>query len=230
MAKESFELVAGHVIIEKEGRRFLLDTGSPLSFGSAGTVRLFGNTLALRPNAPPLDAMAIGRQVGNLATPRRELALDGLIGTPLFRGLALTIDWKARTVTTRSALTETRGWRGDQLGGLPSARLAINGRAVTAVPDTGARSCFADPKLLAGAPVVARTRDFYPGHGSFETTVHSVQLELGGVTKTFQVAEAPPIIVAAMNAAGAEALVGTDLMMSRGPARFVFPQQGSWLS
>jgi hypothetical protein len=108
MAKETFELVAGHVIIVKEGKRFLLDTGSPLSFGSGGTVRLFGNSLALVPNAPPLDAAAIGRQVGSLASPRRELALDGIIGTPLFRGLALTIDWEARTVTTCSARTETR--------------------------------------------------------------------------------------------------------------------------
>jgi hypothetical protein len=230
MAKESFELVAGHIIIVKDGKRFLLDTGSPLSFGSAGTVRLFGNSVALVPNAPPLDAVAIGRQVGNLASPRIDLALDGLIGTPLFRGLALTIDWEARTITTRSARTETRGWRGDQVGGLPSARLAINGRAVTAVPDTGARSCFAEPRLLAGAPVVGKMRDFFPGHGSFETTVHSVQVELGGVTETFRVAEAPPIVVAAMNAAGAEALVGTDLMMSRGPSRFVFPQQGAWLA
>jgi hypothetical protein len=230
MAKESFELVAGHIIIVKAGKRFLLDTGSPLSFGSAGTVRLFGNTVTLVPNAPPLDAVAIGKQVGNLASPRIDLALDGLIGTPLFRGLALTIDWEARTITTRSGRTETRGWRGDQLGGLPSARLGINGRAVTAVPDTGARSCFAEPRLLAGAPVVGKTRDFFPGHGSFETTVHSVQVELGGVTETFRIAEAPPIIVAAMNAAGAEALVGTDLMMSRGPSRFVFPQQGAWLA
>jgi hypothetical protein len=230
MAKETFELVAGHIIIVKEGKRFLLDTGSPLSFGSAGTVRLFGNSVTLVPNASPLDAAAIGMQVGNLATPRRELKLDGLLGTPLFRGLALTIDWEEQTVTTRSGRTETRGWRGDQRGGLPSARLAINGRAVTAVPDTGARSCFADPKLLAGAPVVGKTRDFYPGHGSFATTVRSVQLELGGTTETFQIAEAPPIIVAAMNAAGAEALIGTDLMMSRGPSRFVFPQQGAWLA
>ena len=43
-------------------------------------------------------------------------------------------------------------------------------------------------------------------------------------------AEAPPIIVEAMNAAGAEALIGNDLMMRRGPTRFVFPQQGKWLA
>ena len=230
MAKETFELVAGHIFIEKEGKRFLLDTGSPISFGSAGSVRLFGNSVSLVANAPPLDAIAIGKQVGNLATPPLDLVLDGLLGTPLFRGLALTVDWEARTVTTRSAGTETRGWRGDQIGGLPSALLFINGRQITAVPDTGARSCFADPRLLAGSPVVGKTRDFFPGHGSFETTVHSVQLGLDGETETFRVAGAPPVIVKAMRAAGADALIGTDLMMRRGPTRFVFPQQGRWLS
>jgi hypothetical protein len=230
MATETFDLVAGHVIIKKEAKRFLLDTGSPISFGSAGSVRLFGNSVTLVPNAPPLDAAAIGKQVGNLAEPAVDLALDGLLGTHLFRGLALTIDWDARTITTRSARTETRGWRGDQVGGLPSAQLTINGRTVTAVPDTGARSCFAEPSLLANAPVVGKTRDFFPGHGSFETTVHSVQAQLDGVTTTLQIAEAPQIIVMAMQAAGAEALIGTDLMMRRGPTRFVFPSQGRWLA
>jgi len=230
MAKETFELVAGHIIIKKEGKRFLLDTGSPISFGSAGRVRLFGNSVTLVPNAPPLDAVAIGKQVGGLAEPAVDMELDGLVGTHLFRGLALTIDWEARTVTTRSARTEATGWRGDQIGGLPSARISINGREVTAVTDTGARSCFADPRLLAGSPVVGKTRDFFPGHGSFETTVHSVQAQLDGMTETIRIAEAPPIIVRAMNAAGADALIGTDLMMRRGLTRFVFPQQGKWLS
>ena len=64
-------------------------------------MRLFGNSITLVPNAPPLDAVAIGKQVGSLAEPAVDLELDGLVGTHLFRGLALTVDWIARTATTR---------------------------------------------------------------------------------------------------------------------------------
>lgn len=224
MAREAFELVAGHIVIVKDRKRFLLDTGSPASFGSVGSVRLFGNTVALMPDAPPFDAAAIGRQVGNLAEPPVDLKLDALLGTNLLRGLAMTIDWNARTMTTRSARAETVGWRGDGIGGLPSVQVSINGQTVTAVADTGARSCCAVPRLLAGAPVVGAVRDFYPGLGSFETTGHSVQVQLDGLTETIAVAAAPPIVIQAMDAAGASALVGTDLMARRGLTRFVFPQ------
>ena len=37
MAREAFELVAGHIIIEHARRRFLLDTGSPISFSPDGS-------------------------------------------------------------------------------------------------------------------------------------------------------------------------------------------------
>jgi hypothetical protein len=224
MAREKFELVAGHIIIEQDRKRFLLDTGSPISFGSVGMVRLFGNTVALMPNAPPLDAAAIGRQVGDLAEPPVDLELGALLGTNLLRGLAMTIDWRARTITTRSARAEIVGWRGDGIGGLPLVQVSINGRTVTGVPDTGARSCFAVPRLLAGAPVVGTSRDFYPGLGSFEATVHSVQVQLDGVTETIGVAAAPPLVEQAMGLAGADALIGTDLMVRRGSTTFVFAQ------
>jgi hypothetical protein len=225
MSQETFELVAGHVIIRKDGQRFLLDTGSPTSFGSPGSLRLFGNTVTLAPNAAPFDAAAIGREVGLLAAPPIDLPLDGLIGTNLFRGLALTIDWGARTITTRSARSEPTGWKGDLAGGLPSAQLSVAGQTVTAIADTGARICFADPRLLEGTPVAGRTRDFFLGLGGFETTLRTVEVQLDGRTETIPFAEAPPMVVAAMTLAGARAIIGTDLMMRCGPTRFVFPER-----
>ena len=71
-------------------------------------MRLFGNSVTLVPNAPPLDAVAIGKQIGSLAEPAVDMDLDGLVGTHLFRGLALTIDWKARSFTRRPGARRPR--------------------------------------------------------------------------------------------------------------------------
>jgi hypothetical protein len=229
MAREKFELLLGHVIIEKSGHRLLVDTGSPISFGTAGNVRVFNRTVHLAPIAGPLDVGEIGRHIGALAEPPVELRLGGLLGTDFFRGLAVEIDWEARTVTTSAAGPGSQGFRGDLIGNLPSARISLGGRTVTAVVDTGARTCFAAPALLNGSPVVGRTRDFYPTFGSFETAVRQVQVGIEGRTETTPVAEANQIIVQAIGAAEAEALVGTDLLQRLGPARFVFPRERRWV-
>lgn len=227
MAKERFTLLLGHVILEKGGHKLLVDTGSPVSFGTAGNVRLFNRTVFLAP-IPVLDAAAIGRQIGELADPPHDLMLDGLIGTDFFRGLTMQIDWEERTITTHAVEREDRGYRGVLIGGLPSAEVKLGTRAVTAVVDTGARTCFAAPALLDGSPTVGRTRDFYPTFGHFEADVREARIEVDGRAATTRVAEANPVIVQAMAAAGAEVLVGTDLMQRLGPTKFVFPKERRW--
>lgn len=225
MAKEHFELVAGHIIIDKGGKKLLVDTGSPVSFGKAGALRIFNRRIFLGPVAPPLDAAEIGAHIGALLDPPSPLHLDGLLGTDLFRGLEVIIDWAACTITTRAARSGAEGWRGDLIGGLPSARIRINGHEVLAVTDTGARTCFAVPRVLAGVISVGSTSDFFPTYGAFRTTLHSTSVEIDGRREQVEVAKANEIIVLAMAAARAEALVGTDLMRRLGPTRFIFPRR-----
>jgi hypothetical protein len=126
---------------------------------------------------------------------------------------------EARVLQT---LPSPASWRSELTGGLPSVRIRIDGRPVTAVADTGARSCFAAPDLLDGAPATGRTRDFFPTFGAFETDLRQVEIGIDGRLETVQVAQANDVIVAAMAAAGARAIVGTDLMQRLGPTRLSF--------
>lgn len=224
MARERFELIAGHLILEKGGHQLLLDTGSPISFGTCGDVRVFNRRIHLSPS-PVLDARDIGRHIGALLDPPATLDLDGLLGTDLLRGLEVVIDWEGRTITTSAVRPELAGWRGDLIGGLPSTRVRINGHDVLAVTDTGARSCFAVPRVLNGAAATGVTRDFYPTLGAFETSLHLTEVGLDGRRERVAVARANEVITLAMATAGAEALVGTDLMQRLGPTRFQFPRR-----
>ncbi len=229
MARERFDLIAGHLILEKGGHRLLLDTGSPNSFGTCGEVRVFNRRIHLAPS-PALDVREIGRHIGALLDSPSPLDLDGLLGTDLLRGLEVVIDWEARTITTSAVRPEPAGWRGDLVGGLPSARVRINGHDLLAVTDTGARSCFAVPRVLAGVAAAGSTRDFYPTFGAFEASLHPTEVALDGRRERVAVARANEVITLAMAAAGAEALVGTDLMQRLGPTRFQFPRRFAPLS
>ena len=93
MAESRLELADGHLIADAGGR-FLLDTGSPVSFSRTETVRWAGRDHQLATSALGLDAEELSNLVGT--------DLDGLIGGDLLGLHPFTVDLD-RVVSMKAA-------------------------------------------------------------------------------------------------------------------------------
>ena len=77
--------------------------------------------------------------------------------------------------------------------------------------DTGARISYMLPGLVQGPPV-GREQDFHPAVGRFETDVYVVDVEFAGLRFRGRFGVLPDALHALLAAAGAEWVVGTELL------------------
>ena len=148
----------------------------------------------------------------------RDLAgfdFDMLIGGDLLAGHAVDIDPQKGSLTIDAP---TPG-NGDEsisfqlVMNVPVADVDIAGQEVSAAIDTGARTCFAHPRLLARAPRIGEQEDFYPGRGRFTAEVHRSELMLGRHAIVAEVAALPACLGGLMATFGIEAIVGNNILL-----------------
>jgi hypothetical protein len=203
-----FELVNGHVIVECDGRRVLVDTGSPASLGPTGTWQFCGVPVTLADGMLDVTPARIGEWVGT--------RVDVLLGADVLARLRFTID-----LDDDGEGGEIRFERPAQGGaaidltafmGIPIATVTVAGQPVRAFVDTGAKLSYLDTGLAAAFPVIGSETDFHPGIGEFETDVRRVPLEIAGHTVALRCGVLPGILRATLSLADAQAIIGTDLL------------------
>lgn len=93
-------------------------------------------------------------------------------------------------------------------GGYMVTNVVLNGKAVSAVLDTGAWISYADADLLKGSPVTGVTTDWQPGNGTIQAVEHEASLELGNILVKAAVSEAPFSVAGQLAVLGAQAVLG----------------------
>ena len=178
------EMVDGHLVAEAGGR-FLLDTGSPMSFARTGKVVWGGHEHELERSVLGLDAPGLSDLVG---TP-----LDGLLGGDVLGQSPFTVD----LLSGACLFDETPADRdGIELPlrlvlGVPFTSLEFDGLPTETCIDTGAKLSYLEGGRLAGAEVVGEADDFYPGFGPFHTAIHEVPVRIAASTLTLAGRSAP---------------------------------------
>ena len=192
------EIINDHLIgVDADGTRALIDTGSPKSFGDRA-FRLGTETTPVE--AGPCSMPMLSEKVG---TP-----IDALLGMDLLGRSPLMLPFVGRGSAPRTKLGIT------SLGGLPLIVTRFEGREVHAVLDTGACVCFLDtlpPSSLANA---TPHRDFLGMDGcrDFETVKTTLAVNIGDVSRSADVAQAPEAILRTMRSFGFEAIVGMSFL------------------
>ena len=156
------EVVDGHLVAEAGGR-FLLDTGSPMSFARTGQVVWAGRDHELATNLLGLDSPELSDLVG---TP-----LDGLLGGDVLGESPFTVDLERGACFFDETPTDRDGIE-LQLRlvlGVPFTSLEFDGLPTATCIDTGAKLSYLERGRLAGTEVVGEADDFYPGLGAFRT-------------------------------------------------------------
>jgi hypothetical protein len=195
----------GHLLVEVEGHRYLLDTGSPWSLGSA-PVSLAGREFPMRPS----DLM------GNTAASLAELVgtpFDGLLGTDVLAELDLEISLRDGTIAVSEAFVAMPdGLPVKSVHGVPLVECGVGGEMVWMFVDTGAPLSYLAEDRLLEAPEVGEVEDFHPLLGRYSVPTHAVELGAWGHVLSIRVGQMPLLLDAALRLAGAEGILGTEIL------------------
>jgi hypothetical protein len=216
VTESGLQLVDGHLIAVTDGR-FLLDTGSPLSFSRTGRATWGGQDHALPTGALGLDADELSDLVGE--------PLDGLIGGDLLGLHPFTIDLErsvcavgapvAGRPTTELSITLVLG--------VPVATLELDGVPTTTCIDTGAKLSYLEAVRLEGREAVDQADDFYPGFGPFRTPVYGITARIADSELSIRVGSLPDELSGMLAMLGIAAILGTDVFEHFPVVTFDYP-------
>jgi len=199
----------GHIVIEARGKMILVDTGSPVSVGRSKLLNFLGEDFKLLPSFQNVvDIESLSGKVG--------MRLDALIGTDILRRCYFTVDARRGL----AAFSFEPLYRGALrriplkkfMMGVPTARIAANGKALDVFVDTGAVRGYLPEEFAAGCRKTGTAKDFYPGMPDFETPVYEVPFDLAGEKVTLECGTGmPALLELTLKAAGVRGILGINL-------------------
>lgn len=199
----------GHLFFELDGELWLLDTGAPTSFGTAGTLLIAGEQFKLGSNYLGLTATTLSGFVG--------VQCVGLLGNDVWGRFDLVFDTTSGQLVVSTDELKLSGQRVrlDEIMGIPILTAQVRGRDCRMFFDTGAQISYFQDDSLADFPPAAPVSDFYPGFGQFQTETHQVDVTIGGAAFTLRCGRLPGLLGATLMMAGTEGIIGNQILSNR---------------
>jgi len=214
----SLDFVSGHLFVTIEGERWLVDTGSPNSFGRETTLGLDDQSFRVAGSDFGLDSAALSSLVGE--------PLAGLIGGDILGKLDIELDVSGGNLTASLhplALVGTQIALEDFMG-VPLLHAESEEGAHLMLFDTGAPISYFQHDSLERYEAAGELRDFFPGVGEFTTSTHKVPFTVGQLPFKFRCGRLPELLGLTLAMAGAEGIVGNELCLGRKVG--YFPRRG----
>jgi hypothetical protein len=208
---QSIDLVieSGHLLLRLEGGSWILETGSPASFGTACDLVIDGRAYPVAGSYMGIDGPALSA----LAT----LDVRGLIGGDILNELDLVLDCPGRTLQASHAQLALEGdsLALDEFMGVPLVQAQIDGQAHAMFFDTGASIGYFQEEGLEEHPPMGVVKDFFPGMGEFETETWRLPMCLAGLDVSMRCGRLPELLGLTLAMAGASGIVGNEVCLNR---------------
>jgi hypothetical protein len=212
----------GHLLTEIDGRRYIVDSGSPLSFGGSGSIAAGGRLFSLPPAGPGINAQQLSELTG--------FPTDGLLGMDILGEFDLLLDLSAGSLTLfEERLTQP----GDAvpvktIAGVPVAELQCGERRLLAFLDSGAQHSYLPAGFDDGGPG-EDLADFHPFLGRFPVVLRRTRggLRIGPIfVDNHRHAEPPATLALTLTMAGVQGIAGVSIF-TRQPVSLSI--RGGWL-
>lgn len=214
-ATYSLKLPNHYIVIDLNGQRTLLDTGSLFTFSPAGGVRLLQREFQ------------VARDFGFFFERTRGLKalFDAVLGSDLLRHHSFTIHWDEREIVFSEVPLSRDGVHVpfELTSGLPLAHLEFDGTRRPVLLDTGAPLAYCRPELLAGLQSVAQAHDENPIMGEWHTPVYLLRWTIGDYEFPVPAGILPDHPLAHEGLRLAEAVIGTAIFRAFDPVCFNYP-------
>jgi hypothetical protein len=208
-----------HLLIELPNGPWLVDTGSPFTFGEftdevkAAFVEMTGRTWSPSKavkSVANLDAAAVSGFI--------DCKVQGLIGGDILNLIDVRIDIANGVFETSSEKMSLPGSGIDmkQTHGLPVLDVGLSdGRICPMIFDTGAQISYLETELPAGAVAKGNFEDFSPFVGKFSTPTHELDVKLGNLPLSLRFGRLPRNLAAQLPLTGCNGIIGSDILINR---------------
>lgn len=210
--------VSGHLLAIFGEERWLLDTGSPVSFGRSRSLELDGQRFAIAREALGLDAVSLSALVGE--------PLSGLIGNDVLGCVDMEIHADAGCLRISSGSLDLDGhsFPLDEFMGVPVLEIESDEGTHSMFFDTGAQISYFQHEALGRYEAAGELLDFFPGMGEFTTDTYIVPFRLGPLALEFRCGRLPQLLGLSLSLAGVEGIIGNELCAGRRLG--YFPRRG----
>jgi len=205
---QSFPLLPqakGHLIFSANGQMILLDTGSPVSFGSTQKFEFMDQRHQVARDYMGVTTEYISQTIG--------IPIQLLLGMDVLKGLFFQIDVQNGMLHFSQDFIAAGPVRIplETMLDVPYASIGVNGLPRKMFIDTGAKIHYLRKEVLAGQKALDTEKDFYPLVGEFETTVYQLKFELGGEVCSMRCGALPQLLDMSISLAGMDGILGTEL-------------------
>lgn len=209
--------LAGHLLIDLPEGRFVVDTGSPASFGDSGKATYGGRTYVLPRSAggiglPELAGLGLEARIG--ARLRGLLGMDILGDEPVMwdgaRGRAIV-----RPAAPAASLARVRVER-DPTMGIPVITALVADRTMRLVFDTGAQFGYlAESAALSMGVDAGEFDDFHPSLGAIKSASAKIPVGLATQRVRERFGHHGPLSQAVLRPLGVDGILGCSWMRDR---------------
>jgi Ca-activated chloride channel family protein len=195
--------INGHILVEVDQDRVLIDTGSPHSVGNRPAFAFMGSEHRLQPSFQGTTVDQVGDLVGTRITV--------LMGADILSRYDMRLHLEGGTVTftTDSLPIGRRAAHLDFFTGVPIVEVEVGGRPRRLFFDTGAKLSYLHSSLTADLPKVGREQDFFPGFGEFEVELVEQRVALCEQAFPLRFGSLPMLLETALLLAGVEGILGS---------------------
>ena len=188
-----------------EGQPWLLDTGSPSSFGDAGVITLDGQKFPVASDYMGLSGKLLSVYLGQ--------SVAGLIGADILNSIDVVVDSGRGLATFSRDSFDLRGdvLKMEEFMSIPIIEVKIAEQVHRMFFDTGAQISYFQDDALSSFPTSGVLKDFFPGMGEFETQTHDVPAGIGTMEFMLRCGSLPGLLGMTLGLASTVGIVGNEV-------------------
>jgi len=204
----SYEIgkIKDHLTLVDGPERWILDTGSPASFGTKSELYLSGDRYSISPSYMGFGSEKLSEALGEEVT--------GLIGGDILG--RYDTEWNLVDGILQVSKSETHASGIEiPLGsfmGVPTLAVRVNGEMQKWFFDTGAVISYAAKQSDSWGAPTDSFDDFYPGFGKFSTDVFDVEISLFGKPETIKCGVLPGLLGMSLGMGGCSGILGLQAL------------------
>ncbi len=208
------EIFEGHILLLIDGKRLLIDTGSPQTIydqSSMSFADITHNDISTKiMNAFSIDD--INRLLGT--------KLNGLIGCDVLSKYIIKINPFEKSIcfiTDENEIEDKEGFKSFNtvLGGIPIIESEINNSDYMLLLDSGAKLSYINPKITERFESLGLETDFHPHIGNFQTETYSLSTNIYNHKIEVLYGNLPEIFQTQINMINVQGVIGSDLFLNK---------------
>ena len=200
MSSFKMEIDNGHIVLipKENGKRYIVDTGSPISFSRiAETLTLRNEEKQLKSDPKMLQTINDNHLLAQ--------EVDGLLGLDILKGNVWEFDFASHSILVNEVAQpeyeESLPLNISSRTGL-SFDLSVRERSCQGILDSGAFIPYASSSLVADVAPCGEIDDYHPELGAIHTTLHLLTIRLGIREFNIKAGKMPQLLETMMSIAG----------------------------